>query len=211
MSKITVKGATLLAPLPVVMVSVGDGTDDNIVTVAWTGIVCSDPPRMYISIRHERHSYELLKKHREFVVNLVNQNLLASCDYCGIRSGRDINKFSEMKLTKSYGDFVKSPMITESPINLECKVFDIIDLGSHDMFLADILAVHASEDIVVDGKIDYKKAQLCCYQHGDYYATGKQLGRFGFAAQKKFIAKYGKGIDVDLKNAKLTKRKITKK
>ena len=173
MSKKTLPGATLLAPLPAVMVSVGDNDNANVITVAWTGIVCSQPPRLY----------------------------------CGIRSGRDIDKFAEMGFTKERGDVVAAPMIAESPINLECKVFDVLPLGSHDMFLADIVAVHADEGIIVDGKIDYAAARLVNYQHGEYYATGRQLGRFGFAAQKKFISRYGKGVNAVLPKGGLTRRK----
>ena len=188
MSKTVLKGATLLAPLPVVMVSVGDKTDSNIITIAWTGVVCSQPPRVYISVRHERHSYEMLKRTGEFVINFTTEKLLAACDYCGIRSGRDINKFAEMKFSKEPASQVAAPMIAESPINMECKVFDVLNLGSHDMFLADVLAIHVDDELMTDGKIDYRKANLVNYQHGEYYATGRHLGRFGYAAQRKFIA-----------------------
>lgn len=212
MSKSILKGATLLAPLPVVMATVGDAENSNIITIAWTGVVCSQPPRVYISVRHERHSYGLLKKSGEFVINFVSEKLLAACDYCGIRSGRDIDKFAEMKLTKSPAQYVSAPLIEQSPINLECRVFDVINLGSHDMFLADVLAVHADDGIMTDGKIDYAKAKLVNYQHGEYYATGRHLGRFGYAAQRKFIAKYGKGMDVDPSKVRsLTSRKPSRK
>ena len=210
MSNSVLKGATLLAPLPVVMATVGDNVNSNIITIAWTGVVCSQPPRVYISVRHERHSYEMLKKSGEFVINFVSENLLASCDYCGIRSGRDIDKFAEMKLTKLPANEVSAPLIAESPINMECKVFDILNLGSHDMFLADVVAIHVDDELMVDGKIDYKKAKLVNYQHGEYYATGRHLGRFGYAAQRKFIAKYGKGTDVDVTKVKTLNKRKTK-
>ena len=210
MSKSVLKGATLFAPLPVVMATVGDNVNSNIITIAWTGVVCSQPPRVYISVRHERHSYEMLKKSGEFVINFVSENLLASCDYCGIRSGRDIDKFAEMKLTKLPANEVSAPLIAESPINMECKVFDILNLGSHDMFLADVVAIHVDDELMVDGKIDYKKAKLVNYQHGEYYATGRHLGRFGYAAQRKFIAKYGKGTDVDVTKVKTLNKRKTK-
>ena len=210
MSKSVLKGATVLAPLPVVMATVGDNVNSNIITIAWTGVVCSQPPRVYISVRHERHSYEMLKKSGEFVINFVSENLLASCDYCGIRSGRDIDKFAEMKLTKLPANEVSAPLIAESPINMECKVFDILNLGSHDMFLADVVAIHVDDELMVDGKIDYKKAKLVNYQHGEYYATGRHLGRFGYAAQRKFIAKYGKGTDVDVTKVKTLNKRKTK-
>ena len=208
MSKTILKGATLLAPLPVVMVSAGDYDKANIITVAWTGTICSDPPRVYVSIRHDRYSYALIKRSGEFVINFTTERLLAACDYCGIRSGRDMDKFAEMKLTKQTAAQVSAPIIAESPVNMECKVFDVLNLGSHDMFLADVVAVHVDDDIMTDGKIDYRKARLVNYQHGDYYATGRHLGRFGYAAQRKFIAKYGKGLEVDPTKVKtLTKRK----
>ena len=211
MSKITLKGATLLAPLPVVMATVGDSSNSNIITIAWTGVVCSQPPRVYISVRHERYSYELMRRSPDFVINFVSEKLLAACDYCGIRSEREIDKFAEMKLTKASASIVSAPLIAESPINLECKVFDVLNLGSHDMFLADVVAVHVDDDIMTDGKIDYAKAKLVNYQHGEYYATGRHLGRFGYAAQRKFIAKYGKGTDVDpAKATKFTTRKKRK-
>lgn len=198
MSKTTLKGASLLAPLPVVMATVGDFDKSNIITIAWTGTICSQPPRVYISVRHDRFSYDILKKSGEFVINFTTERLLPACDYCGIRSGRDLDKFAEMKFTKERADYVSAPMIAESPVNMECKVFDVIELGSHDMFLADVLAIHVDEEVMTDGKIDYKKVRLVNYQHGDYYATGRQLGRFGFAAQRKFVQKYGKGLDVDV-------------
>ena len=210
MSKLEVKGSTLLAPLPAVMVSVGDMDNANVITIAWTGIICSQPPRLYISVRHDRYSYDLLKKHMEFVVNTTSLDLLAACDYCGIRSGREVDKFAEMGFTKIKATHISTPMIAESPICLECKVFDIIPLGSHDMFLADIVAVHADESIVTEGKIDYTKAHLVSYQHGHYYASGKQLGRFGFAAQKEFIKRHGKGVSVNMATATLTQRKDVK-
>ncbi len=211
MSKTVLKGATLLAPLPVVMATVGDMQNSNIITIAWTGVVCSQPPRVYISVRHERYSYDIMRKSPDFVINFVSEKLLAACDYCGIRSGRDIDKFAEMKFTKERASEVSAPLIAESPVNMECKVFDVINLGSHDMFLADVVSIHVDNDIMTDGKIDYAKAKLVNYQHGEYYATGRHLGRFGYAAQRKFIAKYGKGLDVDHTKVKtLTKRKVQK-
>lgn len=212
MSKIQLKGGTLLAPLPAVMVTVGDRENANIITVAWTGVVCSVPPRVYISIRHDRYSYDILNRNKQFVINLTSRELLPACDWCGILSGKDYDKFAEMKLTKAPATFVEPPLIAESPINLECQVFDVLNLGSHDMFLADVVAVHADESIVDDkGKIDYALANLVAYEHGEYYATGKHLGRFGFAAQRKFIQRYGKGTDVDMSRAKLTRRKPPRK
>lgn len=207
MSKIQFKPSTMLGPLPAVMVSCGDMQNSNIITIAWVGIVCSQPTRVYISVRPDRFSHHLIKESGEYVINLTSEKLLAACDYCGIRSGRDIDKFAEMKLTKQAGSVVSAPIIAESPISLECKVFDVISLGSHDMFLADVVSVHADESIVDEnGKIDFALAHLVNYQHGDYYRCGRQLGRFGFAAQRKFIAKHGKGLDVDMSKATLTRR-----
>ena len=212
MSKLQFKPSTMLGPLPAVMVSCGDMQNSNIITIAWVGIACSQPTRVYISVRPDRYSHHLIKESGEYVINLTSEKLLAACDYCGIRSGRDIDKFAEMKLTKQPGTVVSAPMIAESPISLECKVFDVVSLGSHDMFLADVVAVHADESIVDEnGKIDFALAHLVNYQHGDYYRCGRQLGRFGFAAQRKFIAKHGKGLDVDISKATLTKRAPNKK
>ena len=212
MSKVQLKGACLLAPLPVVMVSVGDMEKSNIITVAWTGTVCSFPPRVYVSIRHDRYSYDMLKNGGEFVINFTTDKLLPACDWCGIRSGKDVDKFAEMKFTKGKANCVSAPIILESPINLECKVFDVINLGSHDMFLADVLAVVVDEELLDEqGAIDYTNAHLVNYQHGNYYASGKHLGRFGFAAQKKYISKYGKGVDATAVGVALAKRKSPRK
>ncbi len=210
MSKTTVKGSTLLAPLPAVLVSCG-AEKHNLITIAWTGVVSSDPPRVYISVRKERYSYDIIDKGGDFVINLVSENLLPATDWCGIRSGRDVDKFAEMGLTAENAEFVTSPMVKESPINLECKVLQKIAHGSHDMFIADVLAVHADDSVMQDGRIAFEKAHLVNYQHGEYYATGKHLGRFGFAVQKEFIKRYGKGVNVNLASAKLTKRKKTTK
>ncbi|MCH5151292.1 MAG: flavin reductase family protein [Clostridiales bacterium] len=212
MTKVQLKGANLLAPLPAVMVSVGDMEKSNIITVAWTGTVCSVPPRLYISIRHDRYSYEMLKSSGEFVINFTTDKLLPACDWCGIRSGKEVDKFAEMKFTKGKANCVSTPLIVESPINIECKVFDVLNLGSHDMFLADVLAVDVDEEYLDEnGAIDYSKAHLVNYQHGNYYASGKHLGRFGFAAQKKYIDNYGKGVDATAVGVPLAKRKQNKK
>ena len=208
MTKVQLKGANLLAPLPAVMVSVGDMENSNIITIAWTGTVCSVPPRLYVSIRHDRYSYEMLKNNGEFVINFTTDKLLPACDWCGIRSGKEVNKFAEMKFTKGKANCVSTPLIAESPINIECKVFDVLNLGSHDMFLADVLAVDVDEEFLDEnGGIDYSKLNLVNYQHGNYYATGKHLGRFGFVAQKKYISKYGKGVDATAVGVPLAKRK----
>ncbi len=210
MSKKVFDGSTMLAPLPAVMVSVGDMQNSNIITIAWTGIVCSKPARTYVSIRPDRYSYDIVNKTKQFVINLTTKDLVASADFCGIRSGKDVDKFSEMNLTKEKASKVDCPLIAESPINLECVVFDQLDLGTHTMFLADIVAVDVDERVIIDGKIDFEKCGFANYQHGEYYATGKHLARFGFATQRKFIRLNGKGTNVKIDNAKYTKRKSKK-
>lgn len=177
----------MLYPLPAVMVSVTDGKGrDNIITVAWAGTVCTNPPMVSISVRPSRYSYEMLKKTREFVINLTTEELAFATDFCGVRSGRDVDKFQEMHLTKEKAQFVKAPMIGEAPVCIECKVKEIKELGSHHMFLADVLAVHADEKYMDEkGKFHLNLSKLLVYSHGKYLATGKCLGTFGFSVKKK--------------------------
>ncbi len=177
----------MLYPLPVVMVSVTDGEGhDNIITVAWTGTVCSDPPMLSVSLRPERYSYSMLKKTGEFVVNLVTEDLVYATDFCGVKSGRDLDKFREMKLTRLPASKVQAPMIGESPVNLECRVSQVIPLGTHDMFLAQIVAVHADRQYMDEkGKFHLEQARPVVYSHGDYLATGEKLGTFGHSVRKK--------------------------
>ena len=173
MEKETWKAGNMLYPLPAVMVSVSDGEgNDNIITVAWAGTVCTNPPMVSISVRPSRFSYDMLRKTGEFVINLTTEKLAYATDYCGVRSGRDVDKFKEMKLTKEKADFVKVPMIAESPVSIECKVRQVLELGSHHMFLADVLAVHADPRPLV-------------YSHGEYLGIGKKLGTFGYSVKKK--------------------------
>lgn len=181
------KPGNMLYPLPVVMVSVTDGEgNDNIVTVAWTGTVCSDPPMLSVSVRPERHSYSMLKQTGEFVVNLVTKDLVYATDYCGVKSGREVDKFREMKLTKLPASQVKAPLIGESPVNLECRVSQVIPLGTHDMFLAEIVAVHADRQYMDEkGKFHLEQANPVVYSHGAYLATGENLGTFGYSVRKK--------------------------
>lgn len=147
--KETWKSGNMLYPLPAVMVSVTDGQgNDNIITVAWTGTICTNPPMVYISVRPSRYSYEMLKKTGEFVINLTTEELAFATDYCGVRSGRDVDKFKEAHLTKEPAQFVKAPMIKESPVSIECRVTEVKELGSHHMFLAEVLAVHAVIDLL---------------------------------------------------------------
>ncbi|MBR2975073.1 MAG: flavin reductase family protein [Clostridia bacterium] len=210
MAKVQLKGSVMMGPLPAVMASVGTMESSNVITIAWTGVLCSNPPRVYISVRPERHSYQILHDTKQFVINLASKPLTAAVDYCGFKSGRDVDKFAEMGFTKQPAAFVDCPMIAESPINLECKVFDVVNLGSHDVFMADVVAVHVDESIMVDGKVDFAKAGLINYQHGEYYANGKHLGRFGFSIQRKYIKANGKGVAAKIDNAKFTKRNPTK-
>jgi flavin reductase (DIM6/NTAB) family NADH-FMN oxidoreductase RutF len=188
MAKIDWKPGNMIYPLPAVMVSVGTSVDEyNIITVSWTGTTCSNPPMCYISVRPERHSYELLKKAGEFVLNLTTHDLAFATDWCGVRSGRDYNKFEEMKLTPAPASMVNAPIIVESPVNIECRISQIIPLGSHDMFLAEVLNVKV-EDSYMDSKTNafaLDRANLICYSHGRYFDIGKPIGKFGFSVQKK--------------------------
>lgn len=176
----------MLYPLPVVMVSMADKDGkNNIITIAWAGTVCTNPPMVSISVRRERYSYPILKETKEFVINLTTKDLVFATDYCGVKSGRDVDKFQEMKLTPIPGKEVKAPLIAESPVNLECKVTEIIPLGSHDMFLAEVVAVHADDKYMDEkGKFHLEKAEPIVYSHGAYLETGKTLGTFGYSVKK---------------------------
>ncbi len=187
MSKINWKGSTLLSPVPPTMVSCGDiDGENNIITIAWTGIINSQPPKTYISVRPQRHSYNMIKESGEFVINLTTVPLARAADYCGVYTGAKVDKFEKCKLTRERASQVKCPMIAESPLSLECKVTDVVELGSHHMFLADIVAVNVAEEYIgEDGKLCLERAELCAYAHGDYFALGKKLGKFGFSAAKK--------------------------
>lgn len=182
------RGGNMLNPTPVVMVSCGATLDEyNIITIAWAGTVNSDPPMCSISVRPERHSYEIIKKEGAFVINLVNKQLAPYADWCGVRSGRKFNKFVETGLTPVRATQVNAPMIEEAPVNLECKVTQIIPLGSHDMFLAEVVAVHVNEKLFSPktDALDLKRADLVTYSHGHYYGLGEIIGKFGFSVEKK--------------------------
>ena len=187
MAKQTWKPGNMIYPIPAVMVSVTDGKgQDDIITVAWTGTICTNPPMAYISVRPERFSYHMIKETGEFVINLTTEELAAATDYCGVRSGRDVDKFKEMKLTKEKADFVKVPMIAESPVSIECKVRQVLELGSHHMFLADVLAVHADPQYIDEKKkFHLNDAKPLVYSHGEYLGIGKKLGTFGYSVKKK--------------------------
>ncbi|MBQ4152876.1 MAG: flavin reductase family protein [Oscillospiraceae bacterium] len=186
MKKIKWKGGTLLAPLPPVMVSCGTVEKPNVLTVAWTGIINTIPPKTYISVRPERYSYPLIKESGEFVINLATTELCKAVDFCGVRSGRELNKFEQMGLTPMPTDELSAPMIDECPLSMECRVTEVIPLGSHDMFLADILAVHVDESLVdQNGKLHLDRSGLLAYAHGEYFSLGKKLGSFGYSVRKK--------------------------
>ena len=180
------KGSEMLSPVPAVMASLGEGDEANIITIAWTGIINSRPPMTYISVRKERHSHDILMKTGEFVINLTTEAILKQTDWCGVRSGRDFDKWKETGLTKEPASVVKCPMIAESPVNLECKVTEVKELGSHDMFMAEIVKVHVDDSIIdEDGHFDVVRAGLLAYIHGHYYTVNrKPLGRFGFSVMK---------------------------
>ena len=184
--KKTMKPATLLMPLPAVMVSCGSLEKPNIITIAWIGIVNSTPPMTYISVRKSRYSHDLIAESGEFVINLTTEALTFATDYCGVRSGREVDKFTEMKLTPLAAGEVSCPMIAESPINLECKVREVHEYPSHDMFVAEIVAVHVDEELIDEkGRFEMEKAGLMAYVHGQYFGIKKQpLGRFGYAVMR---------------------------
>lgn len=185
MDKVTWQGGALIAPIPAVMVSLGDMESSNIITVAWCGITNTQPPKTYISVRPSRHSYEILKQRREFVINLTPATLAKKADFCGIYTGKKVDKFEKCALTKERASVVSAPMIGECPISIECKVSDIIPLGSHDMFLADIVAVNVEKGLIDNGKLCINRAHLCAFAHGEYYKLGERIGRFGFSVKKK--------------------------
>ena len=189
--KQTWKPGNMLYPLPAVMVSVTDGKgEDDIITVAWTGTVCTNPPMVYISVRPERYSYHMIKETGDFVINLTTEKLAFATDYCGVRSGRDTDKFKDTGLTREKADHVKAPMIKESPVSIECRVREVKELGSHHMFLADVLAVHADEAYMDEkNRFDLNMAGPLVYSHGEYLGTGKKIGTFGYSVKKKRKAK----------------------
>ncbi len=186
MARRSFKPGTLLAPLPAVMVSVGANEEKNIITVAWCGILSSDPPRAYISVRPSRHSHKLLKESGEFVINLTTESLALATDYSGIYTGTKVDKFEKCGLHAVESKCVSCPTIEESPLALECKVFQVIESGTHDIFMADIVNVSVREEILDEnGRICYEKAGLIAYSHGEYYALGKKIGKFGYSTDKK--------------------------
>lgn len=189
MAKITWKPGNMLYPLPAVMVSCADKEGkDNILTIAWTGTTCSDPPMLSISVRKERYSYHMIEETGEFVVNLTTQALVRAADFCGVRSGKDTDKWKEMHLTREKADIVKAPMIKESPVNIECRVAERKDLGSHVMYQAEVVSVHVDE-VYMDEKQKFhlEDAKPIVYSHGTYFSLGKPLGTFGCSVKKRTI------------------------
>lgn len=186
MSRRIWKSGTFIYPLPAVMVSSGTMEKSNIMTVAWTGIINTNPAMCYISVRPERYSYNLIKNQGEFVINLTNKSLAYATDWCGVKSGAKVDKFKEMNLTKEKAKFVKCPIIKESPVAIECKVKEIRKLGSHHMFIAEILSIDADEKYIDEkGAFDISKCDLIAYSNGHYYNLGKKIGKFGFSVQKR--------------------------
>ena len=191
MGKIKWKPGNMIYPLPAVMVSCGkDEGEHNIITVAWTGTICTNPPMTYISIKPERHSYEIIKRNNAFVINLTTEALLKATDYCGVRSGKNENKIKKMKLNLIQSEEIIAPRIEESPVNILCEVVEIKKLGSHDMFIAKIVSVYVDEKLMDgQGKFHLDAAKLFAYSHGVYYSLGEKLGTFGYSVKKKPKAK----------------------
>lgn len=186
MSKKEWKPGNFIYPIPAVLISCGDMKQSNIFTVAWTGIINTNPPMCYISVRPERYSYNIIKNTGEFVINLTNQKLAYATDWCGVRSGAKFDKFKEMKLHKEKANHVKAPLIKESPVSIECRVKEIRKRGSHDEFVAEILSIDADEKYIDDkGSFDISKCNLIAYANGGYYALGKKIGTFGYSVRKK--------------------------
>lgn len=186
------KPGNMVYPLPAVMVSTADREgNDNIITVAWTGTVCTNPAMLYISVRQERYSYHMLRESGEFVVNLTTEKLAKATDWCGVRSGRDFDKWKEMHLTRGKAEkLTYAPIIQESPVNIECKVTEVQELGSHHMFLAKVGAVQVDESYMNEtGKFELNDTQLLAYSHGEYYTLGKKLGTFGYSVRKQTAGK----------------------
>ena len=195
MAKLQWKPGTLLAPAPPALVSCGTMEEHNVLTAAWTGIVNSEPPMTYVSIRPQRHSHSIIQEKGEFVINLPTEAIVKATDLCGVKSGRDVDKFALAGLTAEPSNLVAAPGIAECPISLECKVREVTHLGSHDMFLADIVAVDVDPKYVDEkGALHMEKAGLLAYAHGAYFGLGKQLGTFGFSVRKKPLKKGRKPV-----------------
>lgn len=188
MNKIVWKPGTMIYPLPAVMVSCGSEPKEyNIITVSWTGTICTDPPMCYISVRPARHSYGIIRRTGEFVINLTTTELAFATDWCGVKSGSGHDKFAEMGLTPVKATKIKAPLIMESPVNIECVVREIKELGSHHMFISEVVAINAAKELFDEktGIFRLHEANPLCYSHGKYYETGRYIGKFGFSVEKK--------------------------
>lgn len=187
MGRVNFKPGNMLYPLPAVLVSCADKRgNDNLLTVAWTGTICSDPAMVSISVRPGRYSYHMIKESGEFVINLTTKSLVRAVDYCGVRSGRDVDKWKEMNLHRLPADIVKAPLLEESPVNIECKVTEVKELGTHHMFLAEVVAVHVDDTYMDDkGTFHLNDTDLLAYSHGTYMGLGEKLGTFGYSVRKK--------------------------
>jgi flavin reductase (DIM6/NTAB) family NADH-FMN oxidoreductase RutF len=182
------KPGTLIYPLPAVLVSCGESPEEyNLLTIAWTGTVCTNPPMCYISVRKERHSYDIIRRTGEFVINLTTEELAKATDWCGVRSGREENKWEAMGLTPMVTEHVKAPIVVESPLSICCRVRQVVELGSHDMFIADVVGIEADERYIdpETGKFSLDKARPIVYSHGEYFTLGKLIGHFGWSVRKK--------------------------
>ena len=192
MPKVTWKPGTFLYPIPAVMVSCGTMEKSNIITIAWTGIINTNPAMVYISVRPTRYSYNMIKEQGEFVINLTTKELAYATDWCGVKTGAKVDKFKEMKLTKEKAKYVKCPLIKESPVSVECKVKEIKEFGSHHTFIAEVLAINADEKYIdKTGRFDISKCNLITYSNGHYYTLGKKIGKFGFSVEKRKKKKQG--------------------
>ena len=186
MEKKVWKPGTFIYPIPAVLVTSGNMKESNILTVAWTGIINTNPATVYISVRPERYSYNLIKQNKEFAINLTNEGLAYATDWCGVRSGSKYDKFKEMKLTKEKAQFIKAPLIKESPVSIECRVIEERNFGTHTMFTAEVLSIDADEKYIDDkGAFDISKCDLIAYANGGYYKLGKKIGKFGYSVEKK--------------------------
>ncbi|MDQ1332607.1 MAG: hypothetical protein QG576_642 [Bacteroidota bacterium] len=188
MSKLLWKPGTMIYPVPAVMVSCGsEPSEYNIITISWTGTINTDPAMCYISVRPSRHSYDIIRKNGEFVINLTTKSLIYAADWCGVKSGKDYNKFEEMSLTPVPASKIKAPLIKESPVNIECIIKEIKELGSHHMFISEVVAINADKRYIDEksGVFRLYDAEPVCYSHGKYYETGKLIGKFGFSVEKK--------------------------
>lgn len=196
MGKVSWKSGTFIYPIPAVMVSCGDMEKSNIITIAWTGILNTNPATVYISVRPTRYSYNIIKETKEFAINLTTTKLARATDWCGVKTGAKFDKFKEMNLHKEKANFINCPLIKESPVSIECKVKEIKNLGSHHMFIADVLSIDADDKYIDEnGAFDISKCDLIAYANGGYYSLGKKVGKFGYSVQKKKRRNSSKSLD----------------